>query len=74
MGSKEEIYLYSLEISIPLRGEEETWALWGEEGPLGQEAPGGTTGSPLQHSLLENPWTEGTGGLQPMESQESDMT
>ena len=27
VGSKEETYLHSLEISIPLRGEEETWSL-----------------------------------------------
>ena len=27
------------------------------------------TGNPLQHSCLENPWTEEAGGLQPLWSQ-----
>ena len=32
-------------------------------------SPGGGHGNPLQHSCLENPWTEEPGGLESMGSQ-----
>ena len=35
---------------------------------------GGGIGSPLQHACLGIPWTEKSGGLQSMASQESDLT
>ena len=37
-------------------------------------SPGEGNGNPLQYSCLENPWTEGSSGLQSMMLQESDMT
>ena len=37
-------------------------------------SPGGGNGNPLQYSCLRIPWTEETGGLQSMGSQESDTT
>ena len=32
--------------------------------PESGRSPGGRHGNPLQHSCLENPWTEELGGLQ----------
>ena len=42
--------------------------------PGSGRSPGGEHGNPLQYSCWEIPWTEEPGGLQSIESQESDRT